>query len=116
MLLARALILPTNCFSVKRAEAFQYSPSYLLPPPSTLFGAFARGLFLLRGLSAPKNEENARKIIKTVTVRALSPLVRTGAIVKRLRTLEQREKEESFKPRTDAMVREIVSTHEFEAY
>ncbi|MEM2996207.1 MAG: type I-A CRISPR-associated protein Cas5a [Candidatus Bathyarchaeia archaeon] len=117
MLLAKVLFVPANCFSVKRAEAFQFFPSYLLPPPSTLFGAFARGLFLLKGFPAPQNEEYAKKMIITITARALTPLSRTGAIIKRLRTLELRgERGETFKPRTDAMVREIISTHKIEAY
>jgi CRISPR-associated protein Cas5 subtype I-A len=119
MLLARVLFVPANYFSIKRAEAFQFSPSYLIPPPSTLLGAFARGLFLFKGLIAPKNEEQAKKIVVTTTVRALTPLARTGVILKRLRTLELRERQEkgkSFKPRSDAMVREIVFLPKMEAY
>lgn len=119
MLLVKADLTPASHFSIKRAEAYQFFPSYVLPPPSTLFGAFARGLFILRGMSSPDNEEVAGKMIATATVRAISPLAKTGALVKRLRTLEPREGEErkeGFKPRTDAMVREIVSSPHLEIY
>jgi len=119
MLLVKADLKPASYFSIKRAEAYQFFPSYVLPPPSTLLGAFARGLFLLRGMPAPDNEEVAKRMIVTATVRAISPLAKTGTLVKRLRTLEPREGEErkeGFKPRTDAMVREIVSSPHLEIY
>lgn len=118
MLLVKATFVPTNFFSVKRAESYQFAPSYLLPPPSTLLGAFARGLFLLKGMSAPKNEEEAASMIIAATIRALTPLARSGVILKRMRTLEPREEteKEQFKPRTDAMVREVVSLPRMEGY
>ncbi|MEM3449542.1 MAG: type I-A CRISPR-associated protein Cas5a [Nitrososphaerota archaeon] len=117
-LLVKVTFVPTNLFSIKRAESYQFASSYLLPPPSTLLGAFARGLFLLRGMPSPRNEEEAKAMIITATIRALTPLTRTGVVLKRMRTLELRDEneEESFKPRSDAMVREIVSLPKMEGY
>ena len=118
MLLAKIILTPANFFSIKRAESYQYAPSYLLPPPSTLLGAFARGLFLLKRTPAPRNIQETEAMIITATARALTVLTRTSTILKRMRTLEPREEveKEAFRPRTDAMVREIVSLPRMECY
>lgn len=104
-------------YSVSR-RSFQVRTSLLLPSPSTLKGALARGLILLRGTDGENLDHVARKAVgdieeKLVDVRAvevapLAPMVKTAFLLKRLRNLEKGSKAE----KDDAMRREYVFTHE----
>lgn len=101
-----ALLLELNFspyFSIGYGEAYQYKPSYILPPPSTLLGAFGRALAIHKNIGWPKNLEFLKKIIIDITASALSPAVKTSAILTRVRI----EAEKGM--RKDAMVREYIS-------
>ncbi|MEM3896783.1 MAG: type I-A CRISPR-associated protein Cas5a [Archaeoglobaceae archaeon] len=118
-------------------KSFQVRSSLLLPPPSALKGALAKGLALLLGSNKEKIDYLARDLIaeinsKLIDVMAVSassptPLVRNYFLLKRLRTLEpEREKkrseaeeeeaeEEEGSEKTDAMRREYIFSHEIYA-
>jgi len=104
-------------YSVAR-RSFQVRTSLLLPSPSALKGALARGLVLLNGIKGKNLDEVARKAVKdveeklvdvrAVEVASLTPLVKTAFLLKRLRNLEKGSKPE----KSDAMRREYVFTRE----
>ncbi|AMM53710.1 type I-A CRISPR-associated protein Cas5a [Pyrococcus kukulkanii] len=104
-------------YSVAR-RSFQVRTALLLPSPSALKGALARGLILLRGAEGSTLDEVAEKTIreleeKLVDVRAVSaaplgPLVKNAFLLKRLRNLESEKNPE----KDDAMRREYVFTTE----
>lgn len=101
-----ALLLELNFspyFSISYGEAYQYKPSYILPPPSTLLGALGRALTIYKNIGWPKNLEILKKFIIDITASPLSPAVKTSAILTRMRI----EKEKGM--RKDAMVREYIS-------
>jgi len=104
-------------YSVAR-RSFQVRTSLVLPSPSALKGALARGLALLRGTSKETLDDVARETLaeleeRLVDVRAVyaspvAPLVKTAFLLKRLRNLEGGSKPE----KDDAMRREYVFTRE----
>ncbi|CAI1491852.1 CRISPR-associated protein Cas5 [Thermococcus nautili] len=104
-------------YSVAR-KSFQVRTSLVLPSPSALKGALARGLVLLKGIRGENLDEVARKVVKdvedklvdvrAVEVAPLTPLVKTAFLLKRLRNLESGSKPE----KGDAMRREYVFTRE----
>lgn len=119
-------------YSVAR-KSFQVRLSLLLPPPSTLKGALARGLALLLGSKKRNLEELAKELVAKINEKLISttavsasaptPLVRNYFLLKRLRTLESEkdkkkleiEEEKKFSEKTDAMRREYIFTHEIYA-
>jgi CRISPR-associated protein Cas5 subtype I-A len=92
-------------FSISYGEAYQYKPSYILPPPSTLLGALGRSLTIYKNIGYPKNLEILREIIIDITATPLSPAVKVSTLLTRLRI----ESEKGM--RKDAMVREYISLH-----
>ncbi len=104
-------------YSVAR-RSFQVRTSLLLPSPSALKGALARGLVLLKGIKGENLDEVAEKAVKdieekladvrAVEVAPLTPMVKNAFLLKRLRNLEKGSKPE----KSDAMRREYVFTHE----
>ncbi|ACS33795.1 type I-A CRISPR-associated protein Cas5a [Thermococcus gammatolerans] len=117
-------------YSVAR-RSFQVRTSLLLPSPSALKGALARGLVLVKGIKGENLDEVARKAVKdiedklvdvrAVEVAPLTPMVKTAFLLKRLRNLEPiRDKKKLKTPedwekamtKDDAMRREYVFTHE----
>ncbi|ASJ12049.1 type I-A CRISPR-associated protein Cas5a [Thermococcus thioreducens] len=104
-------------YSVAR-RSFQVRTSLILPSPSALKGALARGLVLLRGADGENLDDVARKAVeeldeklvdaKAVGVAPLTPMVKTAFLLKRLRNLEKGSKPE----KDDAMRREYVFTKE----
>ncbi|MDW7989956.1 MAG: type I-A CRISPR-associated protein Cas5a [Archaeoglobaceae archaeon] len=116
-------------------KSFQVRSSLLLPPPSALKGALAKGLALLFSSNKRNLDELAkelvaeinRKLIDTIAVFASppTPVVRNYFLLKRLRTLEPQtskkgksefeESEEGISEKTDAMRREYIFSHEIYA-
>lgn len=106
-------------------KSFQVRASLLLPSPSALKGALAKGLALLSGSNYSKLDEMAKKLLeeinkKLVDVTAVSasspaPLVRNYFLLRRLRTLEKDSKKDEGSEKTDAMRREYVFAHEIYA-
>lgn len=106
-------------FSVAK-RSYQVRTSFLLPPPSALKGALAKGLILLKpekyasssldeaALKAIKEIESKLVDIKAVSVAPLSPLIRNAFLLKRLRNLESGSNAE----KSDAMRREYTFTRE----
>jgi CRISPR-associated protein Cas5 subtype I-A len=89
--------------SIATAESYQYRSSYLLPPPSTLIGALGRSVYHFTGKGDGYSSENLRVLkgfVKDVFVKPLSSILRIGTLIRRSRTLENKER------RIDAMVRE----------
>lgn len=104
-------------YSVAR-RSFQVRTSLLVPSPSALKGALARGLVLLGNIKGETLDEVARKAVndveerlvdvRAVEVAPLTPLVKTAFLLKRLRNIEKGSKPE----KSDAMRREYVFTRE----
>ncbi|NJE01775.1 type I-A CRISPR-associated protein Cas5a [Thermococcus sp. JdF3] len=117
-------------YSVAR-RSFQVRASLILPSPSALKGALAKGIVLLRGSSGESLDEVAKKVLgeideklvdaRAVGVAPLSPLVKTAFLLKRLRNLEPVKDKKKLKTKddweramtkSDAMRREYVFTRE----
>ncbi|MBP1912224.1 type I-A CRISPR-associated protein Cas5a [Thermococcus stetteri] len=104
-------------YSVAR-RSFQVRTSLILPAPSALKGALARGLVLLRGADGENLDDVARKAVeeidgklidaRAIGVAPLTPMVKTAFLLKRLRNLEKGSKPE----KDDAMRREYIFTKE----
>ncbi|ASJ08821.1 type I-A CRISPR-associated protein Cas5 [Thermococcus siculi] len=106
-------------FSVAR-RSYQVRTSLLLPPPSSLKGALAKGLILLnpekyasdsldKAASKAVGEIESKLVnVKAVSVAPISPLVKNAFLLKRLRNLESGSKAE----KGDAMRREYTFTRE----
>ena len=103
----------------------------LLPSPSALKGALARGLVLLGSVEGENLDDVAKKAIeeidrelidtRAVGVVPLTPMVKTAFLLKRLRNLEPVKDKKKLKTKgdweramtkSDAMRREYVFTHE----
>lgn len=117
-------------YSVAR-RSFQVRTSLILPSPSALKGALARGLVLLRGVDGENLDDVARKAVeeidrklidaRAVGVAPLTPMIKTAFLLKRLRNLEPVKDKKKLKTKdnweramtkSDAMRREYVFTRE----
>ena len=106
-------------FSVAR-RSYQVRTSLLLPSPSALKGALAKGLILLEpekyigdsldtmAKKAVAEVEEKLVDVKSVSVAPISPLIKNAFLLKRLRNLESGSKAE----KDDAMRREYTFTRE----
>jgi len=106
-------------FSVTR-RSYQVRTSLLLPSPSALKGALAKGLVFLepekfRGdsldaMAKKAVEEVEKKLvdIRAISIAPISPLVKNAFLLKRLRNLESGSRAE----KDDAMRREYTFTRE----
>lgn len=114
-------------------KSFQVRFSLILPPPSALKGALAKGLALLSSSNKKKLDELAKELISeinrklidvtAVTASSPTPIVRNYFLLKRLRTLESEgsekkkseAEEDKTSEKTDAMRREYIFSHELYA-
>lgn len=105
-------------------RSYQVRASLLLPSPSTLKGALAKGIILLRGNKGENLDEIAEKTLKELNSKLLyvgakphkSIVVKTPILLKRLRTLESssgaNEKSDAMR-REYTFVREIIAIYVF---
>ena len=93
---------PSSLFSIKLPKSYQSQPSFLLPPPSTLFGVYARGIGVALGLSQQEAQKLATETLVNVSA-SLELSTRSGALIRRWRI-------EGETPISDAMVREFIYT------
>ena len=97
-------------------RSFQVRTSLLLPPPSTLKGALAKGVILLKGIKGDTLDEIAEATIKELEKKLIyvgakpyrSVIVKSPVLLKRLRNLEDPKKPE----KSDAMRREYTFVRE----
>jgi len=110
--------------SIKQPLAYQVAPSTLLPPPSTLLGALARGLAELEPHSQSCGEEffadHLSLLSKVVDAAVVRPLpdargICTYVILSRFRGLLEKKEMDEKKAR-DAMRREYFFISELAAY
>jgi CRISPR-associated protein Cas5 subtype I-A len=100
---------PSSLFSIKLPKSYQSQPSFLLPPPSTLFGIYARGIGVALGLPQLEAQELAAKTLVNTSASSLGLSTRSGALVRRWRIEEET-------PISDAMVREFIYTTTLRLY
>ncbi len=105
-------------FSLKLPLAFQVADTSLLPSPSSLRGALAKTLAYFHPFSGNDFQEaveqwmlRVEELVPYVTVKPESEIMKGSIILSRLRTLEQRGRED---PR-DAMRRGVVFIHRIKA-
>jgi len=97
-------------------RSYQVRPSLLLPSPSGLKGALAKGIILLSGKKGNSLDEIAEKTVKELEDKLIyvgakpykSSIVKTPILLKRLRNLEEEKNPE----KSDAMRREYVFARE----
>jgi len=102
-------------YSIAR-RSYQIRPSLLLPSPSALKGALAKGIILLREDKGEKLDEIAEKTLKELNSKLLyvgakpyrSIVVKSPILLKRLRNLESSSDPE----KSDAMRREYTFARE----
>lgn len=102
---------PSSLFSIKLPKSYQSQPSFLLPPPSTLFGVYARGIGTALDLPYFEAQELAMKTLVNVSSTSSGLFTRSGALIRRWRIESGRGK-----PIPDAMVREFVYTSMLRLY
>ncbi len=104
-------------------RTYQVRTSLVLPPPSTLIGALARGLAYLRNDSGSSLDELAKKLVNAVKSKLVmvsarpwdSAVVRNPFLLSRLRTLEPgkgKDTENKDTKNSDALVREYMFSRE----
>lgn len=104
-------------------ESFQVKSALILPSPSSLKGALARGIALLRGTCESKIDDVGRKIVEEINTNLVdvcaayagpsTPIVPNSFLLKLLRNLEPERKDKKYDPeRSDAMRREYYYTKE----
>jgi len=107
-------------FSLKQPLAFQVADTNLLPSPSSLRGALAKSLAYIHPNHFNGNDfqslvedwlQKVEKIVPYVTAKPESYVVKGTVILSRLRTLEQRKREEP----KDAMRRGITFLYKLKA-
>lgn len=112
----KAFVVSLNfpIFSLKLPLAFQVADTSLLPSPSSLRGALAKTLAYFHPFSGNDFQEaveqwmlRVEEFVPYVTVKPESEIMKGSVILSRLRTLEQRGRED---PR-DAMRRGITFIH-----
>jgi len=103
-------------FSSKIPFSYQTKLSYILPPPSTLYGVLAKNIALNYNVYAEaaasheKYVDFLRKLketVYTVRVKPLTPIIKNPSLIRQIRFEKQT---------SDAMVREYVRTCSFETY
>ncbi|CAB3287753.1 CRISPR-associated protein Cas5 [Methanocaldococcus lauensis] len=101
--------------------SYQVKVSLLLPPPSALKGALAKGVILLSRKKGKNLDEIAKKTIEELESKLVyvgakpykSSIVKTPILLKRLRNLEESKKsKDDDNDKSDAMRREYVFTRE----
>lgn len=114
-----ALVLLARFPLYSTAErTYQVRTSLVLPPPSTLIGALARGLAYLRNDSGSSLDELAMRLVDVIKSRLVmvsarpwnSAIVRNPFLLKRLRTLESSR--DGNLEKSDALVREYMFSRE----
>ena len=97
-------------------QSYQVRSSLLLPSPSALKGALAKGIILLSGKKGNSLDEIAEKTVKELENKLIyvgakpykSSIIKTPVLLKRLRNLEDPKNPE----KSDAMRREYVFARE----
>jgi len=116
----KAFIVRLNfpVFSLKLPLAFQVADTSLLPSPSSLRGALAKSLAYFHPFNSDNFQDavegwlhEVEEFVPVVTVKPESEIMKGSVILSRLRTLEQRGRED---PR-DAMRRGIVFVRNIKA-
>ncbi len=112
---ALVVILRFPFYSIAK-RSYQVRASLLLPPPSTIKGALAKGTALLTKKSGDKLDDIAKEIIKELESKLVyvgakpyrSAIVKNPILLKRLRNLEDSKNPE----KSDAMRREYTFARE----
>ncbi|WP_064496478.1 type I-A CRISPR-associated protein Cas5a [Methanocaldococcus jannaschii] len=97
-------------------QSYQVRQSLLLPSPSALKGALAKGIILLGGKKGKSLDEIAKKTVEELENKLIyvgakpykSSIIKTPILLKRLRNLEDQKNPE----KSDAMRREYVFARE----
>ncbi|MEM1546998.1 MAG: type I-A CRISPR-associated protein Cas5a [Candidatus Methanomethylicia archaeon] len=97
---------PSSLLSIKLPKSYQSQPSFLLPPPSTIFGVYARGIGVALDLPQFEAQKLAMKTLINVSSNSLMPSTRSGALIRRWRI----ESNGEVTIKSDAMVREFIHT------